>query len=107
MCRFAHGFPVLGLNFSSRETWGKREISEMNKPIVNPLKPPFLDAIQRYQLFLFWSKNVSLACGSLEKLPDRNLAEFVSEVASRAADLTERGGAYYYLDNRLHITANS
>jgi hypothetical protein len=96
MSRFAHGFPVLWFNFSSRETWGNPEISEINKPIVNPLEIPFLDANQRYQLFGFWSKNVSLTCGSPEKLPDRNLVEFVSEVASRMADLIERGGAYKY-----------
>ena len=93
MSRFAHGFPVLWFNLSSPDSWGNPEISEINKLIVNPLKTPFLDTIQRYQLFGFWSKNVSLACGSPVKLPDRNLVEFVSEVASRMADFIERGGA--------------
>ena len=47
----------------------------------------------------FW---MSWTAGRLRQPPDKNLAEFRSETASRMADLIERGGAY--MDNNESLT---
>ena len=80
--------------FQRHETQPIREISKNKLQIVNRFQPCLLDTIRNIEITGFLIIFDSVVCSPPEILPDKKLAEFNSERASRLADLVERGAPY-------------
>ena len=77
---------------SSNGTRDNLEISKLKQGIDKPFEISKLYVISTAQICWFVLISISVGSSSSEIRPDRNLSEFRSKIASRMADLVERGG---------------